>query len=149
VLKQKAEGSRQREIELQAQIEQLEFDMDMVRRKSGAGAGNMDREIKNMQEQMQDREFETERVRNENMRLKHEVERAGQEIDKMHGKAEFHEQVLMQRDQEKALMQTQISELKSKLQIEQTEQHFIKGENSELKNEVMMLKSQLNIATNV
>jgi chromosome segregation ATPase len=132
---------------LQAQIEQLEFDMDMVRRKGGNG--NMDREIKNMQEQMQDREFEIERVRNENMRLKHEVERAGQEIDKMHAKAEFHEQVIMQRDQEKGLMQTQISELKSKLQSEQTEQHFIRGENSELKNEVMMLKSQLNIATNV
>lgn len=147
MLKQKAEGSRQREIELQAQIEQLEFDIDMVRRKGGNG--NMDREIKNMQEQMQDREFEIERVRNENMRLKHEVERAGQEIDKMHSKAEFHEQVIMQRDQEKGLMQTQISELKSKLQSEQTEQHFIRGENSELKNEVMMLKSQLNIATNV
>jgi hypothetical protein len=88
-------------------------------------------------------------MRSENMRLKHEVDRAGQEIDKMHSKAEFQEQVLMQRDQEKGLMQAQISELKSKLQGEQTEQHFIKGENSELKNEIMMLKSQLNISTNV
>ncbi len=39
------------------------------------------------------------------------------------------------------MMQQQISELKSKLQSEQTEQHFVRGENSELKNEVMMLKS--------
>lgn len=149
MLTDKVEGSRQREIDLQAQIEQLEFDMDMMRRKGGNGGSNLDREIKNMQEQMQDRDFEIDRVRNENMRLKHEVDRAGQEIDKMHAKAEFQEQVLMQRDQEKGLMQGQISELKSKLQSEQTEQHFIKGENSELKNEVMMLKSQLNIATNV
>ena len=88
-------------------------------------------------------------MRNENMRLKHELDRSGQEIDKMHSKCEFQEQVLMQKDQEKGLMQSQISELKSKLQSEQTEQHFMKGENSELKNEVMMLKSQLNISTNV
>jgi chromosome segregation ATPase len=148
VLAGKVEGSRQREIDLQAQIEQLEFDLDMVRRKGGSGGG-LDREIKNMQEQLQDRDFEIDRMRSENMRLKHEADRAGQEIDKMHSKAEFQEQVLMQRDQEKGLMQAQISELKSKLQGEQTEQHFIKGENSELKNEVMMLKSQLNISTNV
>ncbi len=47
------------------------------------------------------------------------------------------------------MMQQQISELKSKLQSEQTEQLFVRGENSELTNEVMMLKSELNIATNV
>jgi outer membrane murein-binding lipoprotein Lpp len=94
VLTGKVEGSRQREIDLQAQIEQLEFDLDMVRRKGGSGGG-LDREIKNMQEQLQDRDFEIDRMRSENMRLKHEVDRAGQEIDKMHSKAEFQEQVLM------------------------------------------------------
>ena len=43
----------------------------------------------------------------------------------------------------------QISDLKGKIQNEQTEQHYLKGENSELKNEIMMIKSQLNMATNI
>ena len=93
MLTAKVEGSRQREIDLQAHIEQLEFDLDMMRRKGGSSG--LDREIKNMQEQLQDRDFEIDRMRSENMRLKHEVDRAGQEIDKMHSKAEFQEQVLM------------------------------------------------------
>ena len=90
-----------------------------------------------------------DRVRNENMRVKHEMERAQQEVEKMLAKCEFHEQVMMQRDQEKVQLHSQIGELKSKLQGEQTEMHYLKGENSELKNEAMMLKSQLNISTNV
>lgn len=42
-----------------------------------------------------------------------------------------------------------MTELKQRLQSEQTEQHFLKGEASELRNEVMMTKSQLSMATNI
>ena len=56
---------------------------------------------------------------------------------------------MMQRDQERTQYQNQITDLKSKIQNEQTEHHFAKGENSELRNEVMMIKSQLNISNNV
>lgn len=75
MLNDKIENSRKREIDLQAQIEQLEFDMDMMRRK-GSSVNNYDREMQSMQEQLQDRDFEIDRMRNENMRLKHEMDRA-------------------------------------------------------------------------
>lgn len=85
MLNDKIEDSRKREIDLQAQIEQLEFDMDMMRRKgAGGNSVNHDREMQSMQEQLQDRDFEIDRMRNENMRLKHEMDRAGQEIEKLH-----------------------------------------------------------------
>ncbi len=75
MLNDKIESSRKREIDLQAQIEQFEFDMDMMRRK-GSSVNNYDREIQSMQDQLQDRDFEIDRMRNENMRLKHEMDRA-------------------------------------------------------------------------
>ncbi len=75
MLNDKIENSRKREIDLQAQIEQLEFDMDIMRRK-GSSVNNYDREMQSMQEQLQDRDFEIDRMRNENMRMKHEMDRA-------------------------------------------------------------------------
>jgi hypothetical protein len=42
-----------------------------------------------------------------------------------------------------------MNDLKSRLQQEQTDQHYLRGENEELKNEIMMLKQQVNMANNV
>jgi chromosome segregation ATPase len=111
------ESSRQREIDLQAQIEQLDFDLDLLKRKSGNAPRDNDL-LRDLQEQLQEREFEAERARTEATRMRHETERASQEVERLREQCEYQEQLMMQRDQERTQYQNQITDLKSKLQNE-------------------------------
>jgi len=90
-----------------------------------------------------------ERARTESLRMRHELDRAGADLEKLQQQCDYNESMMLQREQERQQYQGQISELKAKLQSEQTEQHFLKGENNEMRNEIMMIKSQLNISNNV
>lgn len=91
--------ARLRENDLQAQLDQIQYEYDLLKRKGPSQAsGDF---VNQLQEQLQEKEFENERARNEIHRLRHELDRAGSEMEKLHSKLEFNDQMLMQRDQEK------------------------------------------------
>jgi hypothetical protein len=47
--------------------------------------------------------------------MRHETERASQEVERLREQCEYQEQLMMQRDQERTQYQNQITDLKSKL----------------------------------
>jgi len=91
---------------LQAQIEQLEFDLEMQRRKQAKSGNGEDvgarREVMQLQEQIQDREFEIDRARQEAMRLKHDNDRLASDLETLHQRLDQQDQLLLSRDQERA-----------------------------------------------